>query len=68
LITEFLDFRGGFARCPFHEEKTGSLKYYKEDNHVYCFGACKKRFDVVDIVQKIYGYTITDAVKFLNKK
>lgn len=27
-----------FERCPFHNEDTGSFKYYSETNSCYCFG------------------------------
>lgn len=30
----------GFARCPFHAEKTGSFKLNKKQNLWYCFGGC----------------------------
>jgi len=57
----------GFAVCPFHGEKTGSLKYYKKDNKAHCFGGCAKSFDVIDIVQKMNGYTLPQTIKFLTK-
>lgn len=53
--------RNGFALCPFHNEKTGSLKVYK-DNHAYCFGGCAKRYDAIDIEMKIRGTTFTEAL------
>lgn len=67
-ISNFIEFnRTGFSRCVFHEEKSGSLKYDKKTNRVYCFGACGKGYDVVDVVQKLFGYSFPDAIKFLSK-
>lgn len=53
----------GFAQCPFHEEKTASLKVYK-DNHTYCFG-CHTRADAIDLYQKLHGVEFVEAVKAL---
>lgn len=32
--------RGGFINCPFHEEKTGSMKVYDGTGGYHCFGGC----------------------------
>ena len=32
--------RAGMACCPFHDDKTPSLKVY--DDHFYCFGCAKR--------------------------
>lgn len=39
--------RSGFIRCPFHKEKTASMKIYKDS--YYCFG-CGAHGDVFDFV------------------
>lgn len=64
-ITEFIEFKGSMARCPFHSEKSASFHYYKESNTTYCFGGCGKAFDVIDIYQKLYNCTFIEAVKKL---
>jgi DNA primase len=46
--------RSGFANCPFHTEKTGSMKLY--ENNFKCFG-CHTGGDIVDFVSK---YNQTD--------
>ena len=43
--------RGGFACCPFHNERNPSFKVYED--HYHCFG-CGEHGDHVDFVQKIY--------------
>lgn len=67
-ISDYIEFnRSGFSRCLWHIEKTGSLKYDKKTNRVYCFGACGKGYDVVDVVQKLFNYSFQDAIRFLSK-
>lgn len=63
-IDHFYEFKGGFAKCLWHNEKTGSLKYYPEDNHVYCF-SCQKRGDTIDVVMAIHNLDFNKAVKFI---
>lgn len=64
-IDTILDFKGGFAKCPIHKEKTASLKYYDKDNRWHCFGACSSGGDVIDLVMKMYNYTLPEAIKYL---
>ena len=49
--------------CPFHEDRTPSFFIF-QDNRFKCFG-CQTSGDVVDFVQKFYGLTFPDALKFL---
>lgn len=55
----------GFALCPAHNEKTGSLKYYADKNRCYCFGGCGKSFDSIDIYKIINNCSFKEAVKAL---
>lgn len=41
--------RAGFIVCPFHNEKTGSMKIYGKTNRFKCFG-CDVWGDVIDFV------------------
>jgi Spy/CpxP family protein refolding chaperone len=59
--------RDGFVKCPFHDEKTGSLKVFK-DNHWWCFGACQEGGDVIDLVMKMDGLKFLEAVRKLSGK
>lgn len=52
--------RGGFACCPFHNERNPSFKVYED--HYHCFG-CGEHGDHVDFVQKLYGITNIEAAK-----
>ena len=56
---------GGYARCPFHGEKTGSLKVYDGDRGWHCFG-CHKGGSVIDFVMELYGLSVLDAEKRLD--
>lgn len=56
--------RSGFATCVFHEDKTPSLRYYKDNNSWFCF-SCNKGGDVIDLVQAIKSCSLKEAVQFL---
>lgn len=49
--------------CPFHNEKTGSFVYNKDDNHFRCFG-CGRNFGILDHWQT-QGLNFIEAVKKL---
>ena len=51
--------RSGFARCPFHSERTASFHVYQ--NTGYCFG-CGWRGDVISFVRQYYGMSFVDAL------
>ena len=55
----------GFAKCPFHNEKTASMKVYDGDRGYHCFG-CGKNGDIIDFVRDYFGTSFQDAVKKLN--
>jgi DNA primase len=64
-IPEMLTFNSsGNARCVFHAEKTASMHYYAEDNHVYCFG-CGKIGDSIDVYKQLNNVGFKDAIKAL---
>lgn len=52
--------RAGFVCCPFHSEKTPSMKIYQKDFH--CFG-CGEHGDVISFVQKLFGLSFPDTLK-----
>ena len=54
--------RSGFCCCPFHNEKTPSMKVYGD--HVYCFG-CGQHADGIGLAAKILGVTPTEAATYL---
>ena len=56
---------GGYARCPFHGEKTGSLKVYPGDRGWHCYG-CHKGGSVIDFVMELLGLSFSDAQKRLD--
>ena len=56
--------RSGFAKCIWHSEKSGSMKYYPKDNRVHCFG-CGKRGDAIDVCMEVNKLTINQAIAFL---
>ena len=57
--------RTGFTVCPFHNEKTPSLKIYKDSRGFYCFG-CGKGGDVIAFTQAYFNLSYKDTVKKLN--
>ena len=54
--------RAGFICCPFHKEKTASMKIYKKDFH--CFG-CGENGDIFTFVMLMDGLTFKEAFKEL---
>lgn len=64
-ITNFVEVNSsGFARCPLHNEKTPSMKYYPDQNKWWCF-SCNQGGDAIDFVMKIEGLDFIGAVKRL---
>lgn len=54
--------RAGFICCPFHKERTASLKVYKDS--FYCFG-CGASGDIFGFVQQMDGISFKDAFVLL---
>lgn len=54
--------RGSFASCPFHGERTPSLRVYRESNSFHCFG-CGAHGDVISFVQKLFDLSFPDALR-----
>lgn len=52
--------RADFIRCPFHNEKTPSMKIYEKTYH--CFG-CGSHGDVISYVQAIFDLSFPEALK-----
>lgn len=63
-IDSLIEVRNGFARCPLHNDKTPSVKYYKSENRWHCF-SCGAHGDSVDLVMAIDGVSMPDAIKKL---
>ncbi len=51
--------RKGFARCPFHNEKTASFRVYTDDTF-HCFG-CGAHGDVITFVMKMQNIDFNSA-------
>lgn len=58
--------RGGYIPCPFHNEKTGSLKVYPGAKGWHCFG-CGKGGTVIDFVMHLFDLTFPQATLRLNE-
>lgn len=56
--------RKGFARCPFHNEKTASFRVYPDDTF-HCFG-CGAHGDVITFVMKMQNLTFNAACEQLD--
>ena len=54
--------RHGFACCPFHHEKTPSMKV---DRRYHCFG-CQEDGDVIDFTAKLFGLNLKEAAEKLS--
>lgn len=56
--------RRGYTCCPFHSEKTPSMRIEKE--FFYCYG-CNTGGDIFDFVEKLNGTNLMGAVDYLNR-
>ena len=64
-LTRLMEFdRAGFAKCPFHQEKTASFKYYPKSNTAHCF-SCNTNADSIDLYQHLYRVDFMAAVNYL---
>lgn len=54
--------RAGFIPCPFHHERTASLKLYPGAKGFFCFG-CHTGGSVIDFVARLYGLDALGAVR-----
>ena len=63
-IDSLLHFAQGKAPCVFHNEKTGSMHYYRENNRVFCFG-CGKAGDAIDVYKTLNNCSFVEAVNNL---
>lgn len=57
--------RAGFICCPFHGERTPSLKLYPNNRGWYCFG-CQTGGDVIKFVELYFKCSFIEACKRLN--
>lgn len=57
--------RAGFIPCPFHQEKTASLKIYPGTGGFYCFG-CHAGGSVIDFTGRLLGLDALGAAERLN--
>ena len=57
--------RKGFAKCPFHNEKTASFRVYP-DNTYHCFG-CGAHGDIIDFIKAVQNMSFEDACAFLDR-
>lgn len=57
--------RSGYICCPFHKEKTPSLKLYGNQRGFHCFG-CNAHGSVIDFVMKLYDISFRQAILRIN--
>lgn len=57
-----LNVRKDTTLCPFHAEKTASMKLYND--HFYCFG-CGEHGDVIKLTSKLLGLSPIDSARRL---
>src|SRR5579871_2300307 len=53
--------------CPFHKEKTPSFHANPDTGLYHCFG-CKESGDVFTFLQRVEGYTFSEAVRALAER
>lgn len=55
----------GFARCPFHSEKTASFRVYKDGTY-HCFG-CGAHGDVITFVMRMQNLSFKESCEMLDR-
>ena len=58
--------RAGFISCPFHAEKTASLKIFPNNRGWHCFG-CHAGGSVFDFVERLFGVGFQDAIRMIDR-
>jgi DNA primase len=53
--------------CPFHKEKTPSFHVNPDSGLYHCFG-CKESGDAIGFLERVEGYTFTEAVRALAER
>lgn len=62
-ITDLIEHRAGFAKCPFHNDHKPSM--YLKNNFYHCF-VCEANGDVIDFLMKTANISFRDAVDKLS--
>jgi len=57
--------RALWLSCPFHEDKTPSLKINPDKQTFYCF-SCNNAGDSISFIQKLHSLSFKDACRYLN--
>lgn len=57
--------RSGFMRCPFHQDRTASLKIYPGSGGFYCFG-CGAGSSIIDFVERLFDLSFSQALLRIN--
>ena len=63
---DIISFQGGLAICPWHDDTTPSLKWYRNSNRVVCF-SCHASGDAIDLYMKVQEVEFPEAVVALGK-
>ena len=51
-------------KCPFHKDKSPSMKLYQDTNSFYCF-SCWRAGNVINFIQQIEWLSFYESLKFL---
>lgn len=56
--------RTNMALCPFHDDRTPSMRWYRDSNRLYCF-SCNRGWDTISFLRERDGLSFVQAVKEL---
>jgi len=56
---------GGFGTCPFHKDKSPSMKWYPQTKTLHCF-SCGWHGDVISFIMKRDGLTFKEVINKLS--
>jgi DNA primase len=63
---DFLPNRSGNILCPFHSERTPSLKIYKEPGRGFCCYGCGAAGSIIDFVMRLFSIDFRAACVRIN--
>lgn len=66
-MSDFIQFRHRWAKCPFHADSKPSFYYYPAQNRAHCFSGCGQK-NVIQVYAHLNGLNNATAFKQLSER